>query len=825
MKTNEIKSETTSAYPDKFDRLIEYLLIALFAFMPLGFGAVRAWGKEIVIILSGVIFFCFMLKVFLQRCQILKSRAYIPVLIFLVLVIFQLIGLGEGIVRLISPNTASLKAELLSDSPNAQTLSGSMTLSFYANATKHDLRLLIALSGVFFTVVNYFDDKEKIKRILKAIAYIGGIVAGIALVQNIFGNGKMYWLIAPKSDGIPTGSFVNHSHYSQFMNLSLGAAIGLLLVRISGDFSGKKINLAEVFEYLSGRTAKEFWILAGIIITGSATIFMSLSRGGMISMLVALFFTILLLSSRPRFRKHGRLTATLAIIAFASVIYTSFDSVYERLGSLREAGSYENRMQTVKDLTRSFRSYPVLGTGMGTHRVVYPMYDSSNLTTVSTHAENEYAQLLEETGILGLGTIVFFGFIIAVNFVRNIRSRDLAITALTYGLGFGLTAILIHSLSDFGQHLPANSFLSVTYCGLIIAMAGAKRKRAGSTFWIPRRKSAFLVLFLLGLAAFWWSAAGAERSRIAEANWDNLQKVEKRLIANSWQGSKEQYSRLISRAEKALEADGDNAIYRYWYNVYRWRQLCLEIDDDWGEIPAESMPQVKAILDDLEKARGHCPTYGPIHSLAGQIEYRILEKESGIAKINKGYLLAPCDAIVCFAAGSTDIAEGKAEESFEKLHKAVELDGIYFRDAADIYIEAAQNPELAIRLAGENIQWLEYLAGRLSDYEEYKDFAGRVKERLKGLLEERCEQADVTALELALLGDMYRQEGQNEYAAELYERALSIDYGKVSWRLSLAKVLAETGQRAEAIKQARLCLKISPQMPGAKELISELSTK
>jgi len=38
----------------RFDKLIEWLLIALLAFMPFAFGAVEAWSEEVIIGLAAI---------------------------------------------------------------------------------------------------------------------------------------------------------------------------------------------------------------------------------------------------------------------------------------------------------------------------------------------------------------------------------------------------------------------------------------------------------------------------------------------------------------------------------------------------------------------------------------------------------------------------------------------------------------------------------------------------------------------------------------------------------------------------------------------------
>lgn len=52
-----------------------------------------------------------------------------------------------------------------------------------------------------------------------------------------------------------------------------------------------------------------------------------------------------------------------------------------------------------------------------------------------------------------------------------------------------------------------------------------------------------------------------------------------------------------------------------------------------------------------------------------------------------------------------------------------------------------------------------------------------------------------------------------------------MDYGKTSWRLSLAGALAKVDKNEDAIHEAKICLRLRPQMTAAKKLIEDLSVK
>ena len=816
----------------RFDTIIEKLLIALLLFMPLALGARSAWSEEVVIALSGAIAICFSLKlVYHSEQRLIRTWAYVPIGAFLLIATLQLVSLPADLLSIISPNTTMLKTELLGDLPNVAPGTPalkSMTLSFYPNATKHNLRLVLAVAAVFVVALNVFHRPRQIKRLLMAIALIGGIIALFALIQDLFGNGKVYWVV-PTPHKAYSGPFTNHSHYGQFMNLSIGAALGYLCVKLHEDFIGRKITLPVVSNYFSSPSAKQLWLLIAIISLGAATVFVSLTRSGMVSMFIAAAFTTLLLIRRRSLKGYGWIMVVMALAAFTCILYIGFDAVYDRLATLSVLDNYKVRWQILKDLTASYKHFPILGTGLGTHSVVYPMFQNINTTALFTHAENEYAQTLEETGLFGLVSLIIFGIIIWSNYARNVRNDKLPICSAAYGLGFGLLAILIHSLSDFGQHVPANAFLSAISCALLVALArqGGKQNFAAQTVtpswkWTHSRVLRSGALIIISAIAA-WSLIGANNARIAEHYWAKVLTIEKGLVDRNWQGTDAEYTDLISCAAAASERQPESVKYRYWLNVYRWHKISRTIDANTGILPEDSISSVRDIADELHKARTYCPTFGATYCTLGQIEKLILDDEVGGAeRIRKGFRLAPCDPIACLAAGCLDIEEGEIEQSFEKLKKAVQLNGKLFKGIADIYIKV-ERPELAIAIAGDNTGRLSHVANILADMDEHKELVEDVRIKVVNLLKERCSQPNAPASAFISLANIYRKQQDNESAIEYYRRALALDYGQVNWRFTLAKLLAETERIPEAMREARICLRLRPQYKAAEKLIADLS--
>lgn len=816
--------------PDSFDRVIEWLLISLLAFMPLALGVVEAWSEEVVVAFAAAISICFLLKILFRKdADIVWSWAYIPVVLFILVAVFQLIPLPSDVVSTISPNTSVVKKELLSDLPNSGELLSSMTLSFYANATKHDLRLVLAVAAVFVVVLNVFRRPEQVKRLLTAIAVIGGGIALIAIAQVISLSDKIYWYIPTGHDFAVGGTFINHSNYSQFMSLSIGAALALVLVKVHETFTGKRVTPPLVFEYLSSPAAKAIWLLIGMVIIGVTTNFLSLSRGGVVSMLIAAGFTTLVLTSRQSLKGRGWIMALMALGAFICVLYVGFDAVYDRLATLRDLQEAEGgRWQIVKDISVAWTKFPVLGTGLGTHEVVYPMFDRSTIAAVAAHAENEYAQAAEETGLTGLVVLIFFAVIVWANYARNIRTGSVPIRSAAYGLGFGLVAILIHSLSDFGQHLPANAILSAVFCALLLTLARKEQinRYAAQTVqksWNFRGMSIAVLVFASGIWA--WALMGVDNARIAEGHWKEALIAERDLIGKNWQGTNQEYFEVISQAAAAAQYQPENVNYRHWLNVYRWRSISREQDPNTGEviIAEQAVQFIPRIINELHEARILCPTFGATYCVAGQLEKFVLNDPNGVRHIQTGYRLAPCDPTACFVAGLLEAKELKFDDSLEKFSRAIELDGRLFKDASDIYINHVSRPDLAKTLAGDNISRLIYMADSLTGMEEHKELADKTREQAKELLISKCSEPAAPAWAFANLANIYRKESDQDKAVEYYQRALALNYGQVDWRFNLAKMLAEIGRISEAIHEARICLRLRPQFKAAENLIAELS--
>jgi len=826
--------ERVYTFQDPLGKVIEVLVTILLAFLPLSFGAVEAWSEQIVFALVTLVCLCVLVRrMTVSEATYVRTWVFGPLMLVLVLAVFQFIELPTAWLQRIAPHTVALKRQYLADVPNASTVLQKMSLSFYTQGTIHDLRILLALVGVFFVIVNSYRSKARIKRLLTSIALIGGGFAVLAILQVVSQADKIYWIVEVPHGVANAGPFVNHSHFSQFMNLSMGAALARLFIEIYEHFPGKTTpRAAEILDYLRSPHSRMMWVMVAVLILGMVSVFVSLSRGGGISLLVACAFTMIVLTFQRKATVNAKILAWIAIAGLVLVLYVGFDVVYDRFATLQDLDRAEGgRWQIVQDITSAWKRFPWFGTGLGTHAVVYPMFDRSAISSLAFYAENEYAQALEETGLLGVTFLALCILGVWRAYWKNIRSESSFNRAVGLGLGYGILAIMVHSLSDFGQHMPANATLTMISSGLLITLAHrtantrSTSRHPSAGFQHARGLALGIPLGAVVLAIGVWVLMGANQARIAEAYWRSAKATERHLTENNWQGMDSEYLDLLTHATKAAEHQPKNIEYQHWLNVFRWRSISRYTDPNTGDILIypETPGFTRQIIDELNEARVHCPSYGQALSFIGELEHIVLNDPNGARHVFQAYELAPCDPGVCFMAATMHAELGEKQQAFEKLYRTVELAGRFFRDAACMCVYQLNDPHLALTLAGDKIHRLSQVAQILSEADQDSDMVQEIRLAIREKLVIASQEKDAPASVVASLAALQGRDGETDSAIANYQKALFLDYRQVPWRLSLAKLLQQKRRYDEAIHEARICLRLRPHYKPAERLIGDLS--
>jgi O-antigen ligase len=142
----------------------------------------------------------------------------------------------------------------------------------------------------------------------------------------------------------------------------------------------------------------------------------------------------------------------------------------------------EDRPDVAAHTLEMWQAFPVFGSGLGSYHVVYPRFTGPEVPVTPTHAHNDYVQFLAETGVVG---ILLLGTVVALSLLAALRAQYLRGDPLARGLAFGavmgITAILIHSSTDFNLQMPSNAMTFMFVLAQAwIALNFERRKQASS---------------------------------------------------------------------------------------------------------------------------------------------------------------------------------------------------------------------------------------------------------------------------------------------------------------------------------------------------------
>ncbi|MGO8818053.1 MAG: O-antigen ligase family protein [Terriglobia bacterium] len=417
--------------------LVRTSLAAALLTAPLAFGAVQPWAWGALAATAFLLLFAWSIASVRQGClKILWSPLYVPAGFIFILGTIQFAG--HFTMDSIGTREALLK------------LSTDLILFFLAG------QFFCESDSTFGPVLKCPGRggagrvAETESDILSAPALRWGLViytfllSLFAIFQFFSSGGLIYWAV--RSPGWTFGPYVNHNHYAGLMEmlipLSVAGALPMLRHRRSAA------------------------VVGCLILIPVASLLLSGSRGGFISLLAEAFVAaVLVFWFGPR-RARG-LTGVVggaAVIAAALLfLWMAPRHIAERLGRIG-SGTHPsdvemgNRLVAARDSLGILRDHPWLGVGLGSFAEAFPRYQSFPSEFLWDHAHNDYAEALAETGFTGGGCILAaMGLFFWLAF-RNLKAKlRHSAGRMQFAAALGCCGVLVHSFADFNLHIPANA--------------------------------------------------------------------------------------------------------------------------------------------------------------------------------------------------------------------------------------------------------------------------------------------------------------------------------------------------------------------------------
>lgn len=455
------------------DRIIERGVLFLLIFTPLAIGTVQQWSIAVMEIAAFVILSAWLLKSFLKpgpsASDFLRPDKWLflfPV-IFILLTICQTIPLPYHWIAAISPNTALHYTTFIDDPAGAFH-----TLSICPDATFSEILKLLSYMAVFFVIINHYDTESGINGIFRNIVYMGCFLAVFAVAQKMTWNGNLFWFYPVREGLTPFGPYINRNHFAGYMEMATLAGMGLYMHRVSKIrnipyIPGMPLK-KRLASYMDGeRIMTSTFSLVSVIITSGA-LFMVHSRGAIAGFVISMLFFTGMIRSKRSLRKKTGFLALLGVIIFFTVVAASWSALERRFEewSISEDG----RGNIWSDVISISRDFPLIGTGMGTFKDIYPQYQKNNSNMIFEHPESDYAEVLTDTGLVGLTAVLGILTLFFSSVVLRWRQRqDIFILCTVAGGLASIVAMTAHGITDFNMHIPANAMLLTIIAGATYA--------------------------------------------------------------------------------------------------------------------------------------------------------------------------------------------------------------------------------------------------------------------------------------------------------------------------------------------------------------------
>lgn len=318
-------------------------------------------------------------------------------------------------------------------------------LSTYVEVSRGQAVMYAAFAMLMFISTQVFSRSAALVKILPALSLFGFVLAIFGIVSVVAGNGKLYWFHELKFEGgWIVGPYVNHNHFAGAVELLLPFPL-----------------LATLSRNRPPESRAMYAFTALLLITA---LLLSQSRGGTLALAGELIFAILVIMFRWRARRLALTALAVAVASLGFLWWLGSEQVAERLGNLNEP----MRLAISRDSLVMFRVHPWLGWGIGVFPLAYPRFQSFYSRFFINAAHNDFAQFLVETGIIGIGLILWVLIVLYRVGIRQTgdepsESRLVRLAALT-----SVTALLIHSWFDFNLQIPANAALFYVMCTIAV---------------------------------------------------------------------------------------------------------------------------------------------------------------------------------------------------------------------------------------------------------------------------------------------------------------------------------------------------------------------
>ena len=270
-----------------------------------------------------------------------------------------------------------------------------------------------------------------------AAALIAGTLAGIALgalqVAAVNPIASPLYLYEETNWGKAVGFFANADHMATLLVITIPFLAALVC-------AGKTLGMDRFLAIVATASGVGILVLVGLALNGSLA-------GYGLAIPVTVASALIILPAASRWRSSVAVVAALLVVGSLAALEAT--SIGSSMVGAHAASSVQPRREIVLSTSRAAADFMPFGSGLGTFRGVYSLYEQPEQVTdvYVVHAHNDYLEVALELGVAGVILIALFLAWWAAAVWRAWRTAEAGPFARAAAIASA--AVLVHSLVDF----------------------------------------------------------------------------------------------------------------------------------------------------------------------------------------------------------------------------------------------------------------------------------------------------------------------------------------------------------------------------------------
>jgi O-antigen ligase len=343
-------------------------------------------------------------------------------------------------------------------------------ISVNPNATAFALFIDAVVVALFWSARRAFS-RGGIRTAARGVAWMGVVVAPLAIAQHLTAPPLFYWEIRPLAENaLPFTPFVNRNDFAGWLVMAIPLTLGYGIARMeSRRHPGQPFDPEAAFDTKA--------LLLGLsLFAMTAALLASLSRSGIAGATAALLFFVLLARRRMSRRRITWMIVGLAAMVALATMYANMGALGSRLGGAVSEG-VAGRVAIWRQTWPMVQDFWRAGSGVGTYQQVMVLYQTTSRLFYISHADNEYLQMLAEGGVLLAIPVACALVAGAIAIARSLRTDRTPLFWVRIGAASGILGFAVQNVWEMTLRVPANGVLFAILAAT--AMHGSSNERTG----------------------------------------------------------------------------------------------------------------------------------------------------------------------------------------------------------------------------------------------------------------------------------------------------------------------------------------------------------